>query len=100
MTLGAQHDLLEKLLFKHQVILSDLPVQEQTVANQLTRSGYLVTEHQNEFYRACRSVLPPGAHLSPNVGPVFGITGRMDFMLMPLKWSLSFQLMAKPSRNM
>jgi len=26
------------------VILSDLPIQEQAVANQLTRSGYLVTE--------------------------------------------------------
>ncbi len=26
------------------MILTDLPVQEQTVANQLTRSGYLVTE--------------------------------------------------------
>ncbi|DBA88763.1 TPA: hypothetical protein ACH3X1_004181 [Trebouxia sp. C0004] len=142
MTSGAQYDLLEKLLFKHQVILPDLPVQEQTVANQLTRSGYLVTEpseadqgalvvafvsklhmeytrfcfynrsygtlaemptsmsnflrlvlqrmsfaqmakllnisksprrgpleahYHNEFYRACRSVLPPGAHLSPQM---------------------------------
>ena len=36
--------------------------------------------------RACRSLLPPGAHLSPDVGPVFGVAGRMDFMLLRLKW--------------
>lgn len=77
MTSGAQHDLLEKLLFSHQVndcqdscslnkaprnghiccikklnrvlsraqvILTDLPEEEQEVAKQLTRAGYLVAE--------------------------------------------------------
>ena len=42
--------------------------------------------------RACRSLLPPGAHLSPDVGPVFGVAGRVDFMLPPLKWG--FELLA------
>ena len=32
------------------------------------------------------SVLPPAPHLSPDVGPVLGVPGRMDFVLMPLKW--------------
>ncbi|KAL3155862.1 hypothetical protein ABBQ32_012868 [Trebouxia sp. C0010 RCD-2024] len=44
MVVGAQHDLLEKLLFKRQVILVQLSNQEQAVANHLTRSGYLVAE--------------------------------------------------------
>ena len=42
--------------------------------------------------RACKSVLPPEAHLSPDVGPLLGVPGRMDFMLMPLKWG--FELLA------
>lgn len=36
--------------------------------------------------RACTSVLPPGAYLSPDVGSVYDVLGRLDFMLMPLKW--------------
>lgn len=37
-------------------------------------------------------MLPPEAHLSPDVGPLLGVPGRMDFMLMPLKWG--FELLA------
>ena len=83
------------------------------MANSLNSSkspsrGLLEAHHRNEFQviwlpcvccasklqclhlvlqcRACVSLLPPGAHLSPDVGPVFGVAGRMDFMLLPLKW--------------
>jgi len=38
------HRRLTFFLCHAQVILPDVPVQEQTVANQLTRSGYLVTK--------------------------------------------------------
>lgn len=31
-------------------------------------------------------MLPPGAYLSPDVGSVYDVLGRLDFMLMPLKW--------------
>lgn len=42
--------------------------------------------------RACRSVLPPEAHLSSDVGSLFGVPGQLDFMLMPLRWG--FQLLS------
>ena len=32
------------------------------------------------------SVLPRQAYLTPDVGPVYGVLGQLDFMLLPLKW--------------
>lgn len=32
------------------------------------------------------SALPCQAYLTPDVGPVYGVLGQLDFMLLPLKW--------------
>jgi len=36
--------------------------------------------------RACVSVLPYEAYINPDVGPIYGVSGQLDFMLLPLKW--------------
>jgi hypothetical protein len=51
-------------------------------------SGSVVYEnqYQNEFYRAACTILPRTSIISPNVGPLFGAKGYLDYLLRPHYW--------------
>ena len=50
--------------------------------------GNLVYErqYQNEFYKAACTITPKDVVLSPDVGPLYGARGFLDFLLSPLGW--------------
>ena len=43
-------------------------------------------QYQNEFYRAACTITPKDVVLSPDVGPLYGARGFLDFLLSPLGW--------------
>ena len=43
-------------------------------------------QYQNEFYRATYTITSKDTPLSPNVGPLYGARGFLDFLLSPLDW--------------
>lgn len=58
-------------------------------------------QHQNEFYRAVCTIISKDAVLSPDVGPLYGAKGYLDFLLSPLRWG--FELLrdgSKPEEHM
>lgn len=60
-------------------------------------SGKVVygSQYQNEFYRAACSILPADSIMSPNVGPLFGAKGYLDYYLLPHRWG--FELLVDGS---
>ena len=43
-------------------------------------------QYQNEFYRVACTITPKDVILSPDVRPLYGARGFLDFLLSPLGW--------------
>ncbi|CAG8456542.1 7508_t:CDS:2 [Ambispora leptoticha] len=45
---------------------------------------------QQEWYRAATTAIPKDREISPDVGPIFGATGFIDFYISGLEWDVEF----------